>query len=224
VHWLVYRTAQRLAVVSDPDPASVALAGEVLGLAAPVPKAVSRQTVRGRPDWAQIAGTAMASKADVVYWTGTAAHAGALAAALHEAGYDGAFVASSQSEGPAFLAAAGAAAEGAFVVTPASPQNLPGAAAWTKRFSRRFGHAPGRDAMHAYDALRALAQAVTQSGRVDPRLNSAQLPRLDDTYPTFLGGALQFAADHTVKYDDNIVLTVRAGAFTVDNTLRSNAG
>src|SRR5262249_53891518 len=111
-----------------------------------------------------------------------------------------------------------------FVIAPASPQNLPKAAAWATRFGKRFGHAPGRDALQAYDALHALAQAVTQTGKIDAKLNSAQLPMLDDSYTTFLGGSVQFATDHTVKYDNNIVLKVSGGALKVANTLRSDTG
>lgn len=220
MHFFVFQRVQRLATVSDADGA--ALAKQVIGLAAPVPKAVSEQTVAAAPDWDQVAKTALASEPDVVYWSGTAEGSARLLTALRAAGYDGSFLASSESESEEFLTAAGEAAEGAFVIAPASPQNLPDAADWTKRFTKRFGHAPGRDAMLAYDALRALAQAVIQTGKVDPELNSAQLPKLDDTYGGFLGDGMRFAHDHTVLFDSNIALTVSGGAFQVADTLRSD--
>jgi branched-chain amino acid transport system substrate-binding protein len=221
VHFLVLQHARTLATVSASDKASKTLADQVLGLASPAPKAVSEQTLDpASADYAQIARTAVAAKPDTVYFAGPAEASGRLAAALHEAGFDGDFVASAESESPDFLAAAGEAAEGAFVIAPASPQNLPEAAAWTKRFTTRFKHPPGRDAMLAYDALRALAQAVTQTGKVDPKLNSAQLPKLAESYGGFLGG-LQFAADHTVLYDGNVALKVSGGSFKLANALRS---
>lgn len=224
VHWLAYMTAQRLAVVTDAGQASRALARGVIGLSDPAPKVVSRQTLRdATPDWSAIAQIALAAKPDTVYWAGAADASGALLAALRGAGFDGTFVASAQSESPRFLAAAGGAGAGAYVVAPASPQNLPAAAGWAKRFSAAYERAPGRDALRAYDGLRALAQAVTQTGKVDAKLNAAQLPRLEDSYRTFLGG-LQFASDHTVKYDEHIVLTVSGGAFKVASTLRSDSG
>ena len=224
-HFLIYRSAQRLAVVSDRDAASAALAKEVLGLAAPAPKAVSEQTVpAATADFAQVAKIALAATPDTVYFAGPAAASGTFVAALRAAGFKGTYIADAQSERPDFLAAAGAAGDGAFVITPASPQNLPAAAAWVKRFTGRFHRAPGRDAMLAYDALRTLAQAVTQSGKVDPKANAAELPRLDDSYAGFLGESLKFAADHTIKYDSNIALVVKGGAFRLDNTLRSAEG
>jgi branched-chain amino acid transport system substrate-binding protein len=172
-HFFVFQKAQRLATVSAGGEAAETLTKDVLGLAAPVPKAVSEQHVEADADFAQVARTALAAKPDTVYFAGPPAASGKLVAALREVGFDGSYVASSASESPDFLAAAGDAADDAFVITPASPQNLPDAAAWTKRFTARFKHAPGRDAMLAYDAMFALAQAVTQSGEIDPERRSS---------------------------------------------------
>jgi branched-chain amino acid transport system substrate-binding protein len=225
VHFLAYQDAQRLAVVSNTDPADVRLSKAILGLSSPAPVSLSEQHVAaGRADPAQVAKFALAGHPDTVYYAGPAQAAGRLVAALRAAGFARRFIASAQSAGPAFLRAAGAAGRGAYVIAPATPQNLPQASAWAKRFARRFGHAPGRDAMLAYEGLRSLAQAVTQSGKVDPQANVRELPRLQDDFKDFLGEPLQFAADHTVKYDDNIALQVSAGAFKVVNTLRSYRG
>ena len=72
--------------------------------------------------------------------------------------------------------------------------------------------------------MRALAQAVTQTGKVDRTRNSRELAILDGSYKTLLGDeGLAFAPDHTIKYDNNIALKVDGGKFVVDNTLRSGA-
>jgi branched-chain amino acid transport system substrate-binding protein len=219
-HFFVFKDAQKLALISAGGKASDTLTRQVRSIASPVPKTVSEQSVRADADFAQVARTALAPKPDTVYFAGPAEASGRLVAALRKAGFDGTYVASAQSESPDFLAAAGDGADKAFVITPASPQNLPGAAAWTKRFVARFKHPPGRDAMLAYDALQALAQAVTQSGKIDPKRNSAELPRLPTKYAGLLGG-LQFARDHTVLFDNNVALTVSGGAFKLDSDLRS---
>jgi branched-chain amino acid transport system substrate-binding protein len=223
VHFLAYQNAQRLATVSDADGADVRLTKQILGLSAPTPVSVSEQHVAGG-DWAQAARIALAAHPDTVYFAGPADAAGRLVAALRAAGYRDRFIASAQSDSPAFLHRAGGAGSGSYVIAPATPQNLPAAGGWAKRFAARFHHAPGRDAMLAYEGLRSLAQAVTQTGKIDPRANSTELPRLQDDYKDFLGEPLQFAADHTVKYDDNIALQVSAGAFKVSSTLRSYQG
>jgi branched-chain amino acid transport system substrate-binding protein len=220
VHWLSYSTAQKLSVVTADDRASRYLGEQVLGLSAPVPKPVSQQAVKAIDD--TVVKTALTGDPDTVYWAGPAADGGKLLAALTDAGFHGAFIASEASESTEFLAAAGDAAEGAFVIAPATPQNLPEAAAWAEQFEQRFGHEPGLDALQAYDGVRALAQAVTQSGKVDRRRNNQELALLDSSYKTFLDEGLSFASDHTIKYDNNIVLKVQGGKFVVENTLRSD--
>jgi branched-chain amino acid transport system substrate-binding protein len=226
VHFLAYQRTQRLSVVSEDDRASKFLGDQVVGLSAPVPEPVSQQVVKpGTADWGTYVKAAMSGKPDTVYWAGSAASAGAFLAALRAAGYDGAFIASAQAESDEFLSAAGDAAEGAFVIAPATPQNLPEAADWAARFEKLHGRPPGFDALQAYNGVRALAQAVTQSGKVDPKRNSQELTLLDQTYTTFLGDpGLAFASDHTIRNDNTIALEVKGGAFTVANTLRSDAG
>jgi branched-chain amino acid transport system substrate-binding protein len=226
VHFLAYQRVQRLSVVTEDDRASKFLGDQVLGLSAPAPKPVSQQTVaRGTTDWGTYVKVALSGTPDAVYWAGSAAGGGALLAALRAADYDGAFVASAQAESDEFLSAAGDAAEGAFVIAPATPQHLPEAADWAARFEKLYGRPPGFDALQAYNGVRALAQAVTQSGKVDRRRNSQELTLLDQTYTTFLGDSgLAFASDHTIRNDNNIALEVKGRAFTVANTLRSDEG
>jgi branched-chain amino acid transport system substrate-binding protein len=224
-HWLAYQRAQRISVVTEDDRASKFRGEQLVKLAAPVPKPLSQQAVPAdTTDWAASVKAALAGGPDVIYWAGSAAGGGALVAALRDAGYDGSFVATAESASPECLSAAGAAADGAFVIAPASPRYLPAAAAWAKRFEARFKYAPGFDALQAYEGVRALAQAVTQSGKVDRARNSRELAVLDSSYKTLLGDdGLSFAPDHTIKFDNNIALKVEGGRFVVDNTLRSGA-
>jgi branched-chain amino acid transport system substrate-binding protein len=221
VHWLAYSHAQKLSVVTAGDRASRYLGDQVVGLSSPVPKPVAQQAVKAIDE--TVVKTALTGDPDTVYWAGPPADGGKLLAALTDAGFHGAFIASEASESPGFLAAAGDAAEGAFVVAPATPQNLPEAAEWVEQFKQKFGHEPGLDALQSYNGVRALAHAVTQSGKVDSERNSQEIELLDESYKTFLDVGLSFASDHTIKYDNNIVLKVEGGKFTVENTLRSDA-
>jgi len=220
VHWLAYSRAQKLSVVTADDRDSRYLGDQVVGLSSPVPKPVSRQAVKSIDE--TVVKTALSGDPDTVYWAGPPADGGKLLAALTDAGFHGAFIASEAAESPEFLSAAGDAAEGAFVVAPATPQNLPEAAEWAQQFKQKFGHEPGLDALQAYNGVRALAHAVTQSGKVDSERNSHEIELLDDSYKTFLDVGLSFASDHTIKYDNNIVLKVDGGTFVVENTLRSD--
>jgi len=213
-------------VVSEDDRASKFLGSQVLELASPAPRPVSQQAVpSGTKDWGTVVKAALDRDPDTVYWAGSAAGAAGFVSALRDAGYKGTFVASAEADSPEFLAAAGPAAEGAFVIAPATPQNLPRAVKWTKEFQAKFKHDPGFDALQAYEGVRALAQAVTQSGKVDRERNSEEIAVPDGSYRTLLGDAgLAFAVDHTIKFDNNIALKVDGGRFVVDNTLRSDEG
>jgi branched-chain amino acid transport system substrate-binding protein len=220
-HWLALRGVQRLAAVTDGAPASAFLVEKLTGIVTPTPRLLSRQTLGAGADAALVARTAIAANPDVVYWAGSADGAGRLVAALRAAGFDGTFLASAGAESPAFAGAD--AAEGAFVVAPARAQYLRGGAAWARRFEDAYGHEPGRDALRAYDAVRTLAQAITQTGEVQHARNTAQLRHLDLEFTTLLG-PVQFALDHTIQEDDHLILVVRHGRFRTANALRSNGG
>jgi branched-chain amino acid transport system substrate-binding protein len=218
VHWIAYRSAQRVAVLGDSSPESRYLSKVVAGrvetrvvadsaVTGAGPRALAAKTIRARPD--------------LVYWTGAPQAGGQLLGALRGGGYRGFFTASARSEDPAFVSAAGAAgAAGAFVTVTASPRLLPQAAAWARRFRSAHGREPGRDAMQAYDAVRALARAMTQAGTTDGAKVSAALGGLAD-FSTFMG-QLRFAPDHTLAYDNYVIAMVKNGTFTLASKLRTN--
>ncbi|MCW3841175.1 branched-chain amino acid ABC transporter substrate-binding protein [Micromonospora yasonensis] len=221
VHWMGYRSAQRVVVLADGSPASQRLSGLVTDRVKADGLTVSRQSAEAnRPDLAGLVSTVTAAKADFVYWTGAAEPGGRLVSALRQAGYTGYFMASSESDSPEFLQAAGAAAEDAFLTTAAGPRLLPAAADWAARFKDRFRRDPGRDAMQAYDALRAMAQAVRQAADTAPSKVVDNLPRLEG-FTTFTG-TLRFAADHSLRYDNYVIAQVRGGTFTLASKLRTD--
>ncbi|MFE9654942.1 branched-chain amino acid ABC transporter substrate-binding protein [Micromonospora sp. NPDC006431] len=221
VHWMGYRSPQRVAVLDDGSPAAQRLSGLVTDRVKADGLTVSRQSAEANgPDLAKLASTVTAAKADFVYWAGAAAPGGRLVSALRQAGYAGHFMASSESDSPEFLQAAGAAAEDSYLAMAAGPRLLPAAADWAARFKDRYRREPGRDAMQAYDALRALAQAVRQAGDTAPAKVVDNLPRLEN-FTTFTG-TLRFAADHSLTYDNFIIAQVRGGKLILASKLRTD--
>ncbi|MEU2613492.1 branched-chain amino acid ABC transporter substrate-binding protein [Micromonospora sp. NPDC007271] len=221
VHWMGYRSPQHVAVLGDGSPASQRLSGLVTDRVKADGLAVSTRSAAAKdPDLAGLARTVTGAKADFVYWTGAAEPGGRLVRALRQAGYTGYLMASSESDSPEFLQAAGEAAEDAYLTTAAGPTLLPTAAEWAERFTDRYRRHPGRDAMQAYDALRALAQAVRQAGDTDPSKVVDNLPRLQD-FTTFTG-TLRFAADHSLMYDNYVIAQVKGGRFTLASKLRTD--
>jgi branched-chain amino acid transport system substrate-binding protein len=223
VYWMNYKSAQRLAVVADSSPDSRALAEQAIRLVDQAPQVVSFQIVPvGRRDLRQAAAAVVASSPDFVYWTGSPASGGALLRALRGLGFRGIFTGSAVSESPEFVQAAGpAAAEGAFVTATAAPRNLPNAEVWRAQFRSAYHREPGLDAMQAYDAVGALAQAIRQAGATESAKVKANLTRLSEHFTTFLG-VMRFAGDHTLLYDNRVILVVRKGAFAWKRSLRTD--
>ncbi|MET7652491.1 MULTISPECIES: bifunctional serine/threonine-protein kinase/ABC transporter substrate-binding protein [unclassified Streptomyces] len=119
----------------------------------------------GKIDYASLAAAVMSAGADSVVCTGDAARTAGLASALKAAGFTGTGMATEQAFGPAFLAAAGAAATGwVFATSFVDPAARPSTRAFTAAYRARFGAAPGWYAAEAYDAVMFLAEACTKNG------------------------------------------------------------
>lgn len=224
VFWMNYQQAQRLAVVDDTSADSQALAKNAIKLIDEAPKLVSLQTVQpGQTDMDVVAKAAVLSKPNFIYWTGSAQGGGALAKALKKAGYKGTFTASAASESADFLLAAGpGGADGAYITATSTAENTPTAAKWLGQFKAEYGHAPGLDALQAYDAVRTLAQTIKQSKSTDDKKMLDNLLNLDTGFTNFLG-VVRFSRDHTLLYDNRVILQVKNGKFTWKRSLRTDS-
>lgn len=118
--------------------------------------------VRGNAGFGAVARKAMTGRADaVVLGGGNASRAARLATALASEGYTGSRVAAGPALGPAFLADAGAAADGwVFAEAYADPTALPSARTFTAAHRKRFGAPPATWAAEAYDAVGLIARAA----------------------------------------------------------------
>jgi branched-chain amino acid transport system substrate-binding protein len=223
VFWMNYKKALRLAVVQDDSAESKTLAREAIGLVENAPKLVSLQTVEpGGQDMKTIAAAAVASKPNFILWTGAPEAGGSLVKALRAAGYKGTFSATAASESPEFLAAAGAAGEGAYVMATADAQNTPMAERWGASFKARYNREPGFDAQQAYDSVRTLAHAIQKAKTVDAPKVVERMKVLDPDFVNSLG-VVRFANDHTLLYDNRVILKVKNGAFTWERSLRTDS-
>jgi branched-chain amino acid transport system substrate-binding protein len=223
VFWMNYKEAQRLAVLQDDSAQSKALAREAIGLIDKTPKLVSLQTVEpGGPGLKTIAAAAVASKPNFILWTGGAERGGALVKALRAAGFKGTFTATAASESPEFLSAAGAAGDGAYVMATATAQNTPMAKPWDEAFKSRYRRDPGFDAQQAYDSVRTIAHAIQKAKTAAGPQVVQQLTTLDQDLVNSLG-VVRFAHDHTLLYDNRVILKVKNGAFTWERSLRTDS-
>jgi ABC-type branched-subunit amino acid transport system substrate-binding protein len=129
------------------------------------------------PDVSTVVADMLAHGVDSFYYTGTAERAAPLARALAARDFTGPRLLDVASATPAFVAAAGKAAEGwqalAPYIDPAAAAVRPFATAYRKR----YGSAPGVWAPEAYDATRLLADRLTAlagSGRRPTRTQVAE--------------------------------------------------
>jgi ABC-type branched-subunit amino acid transport system substrate-binding protein len=112
----------------------------------------------------QVARIKAAGPDAVVLW-GEPEDAGRAAAALRKAGVTAPLYGPERVFGPAFLAAAGGAAEGMTITYPFDPTRTD--AAWTgfvERFRKRAGTEPDAFAAYAYDGARILLKAIRTAG------------------------------------------------------------
>jgi ABC-type branched-subunit amino acid transport system substrate-binding protein len=155
---------------------------------------VARQIVAGAP-------------AGILLWL-PPAQAGALAAALREAGYGGRLAGPSVLDSPAFAAAAGRAA-GGVLIPEFGLEDDPRVRAerFADQFRRRYGARPDASAAAAYDAARVLIETLHRAG------GGASYRQFPVTFSTAgVTGVLQFD-NLGNRTGPLLVLTCREGRF-----------
>ena len=70
--------------------------------------------------------------------------------------------------------------------------------------------------------MRTLAQAARQAHSADPASVAAQLTKLSTSFTTFLG-VVRFAQDHTLLYDNRVILVAKDGKFAWKRSLRTDS-
>lgn len=204
------RPATRILLVEDAaDPVLAAEIGVAFREAALTGATLlEHPLVRGNAGFGAVARKAMNSRADaVVLGGGNASRAARLATALAGEGFTGTRVAVGPALGPAFLAGAGAAADGwVFAEAYADPTALPSARTFTAAHRKRFGAPPATWAAEAYDAVGLIARAAgTTSASGEVRSGIAR--RLVRTEHRGIVRTLAFdASTRQVRIPDGIFL------------------
>ncbi|MFH9474159.1 bifunctional serine/threonine-protein kinase/ABC transporter substrate-binding protein [Streptomyces anulatus] len=204
------RPATRILLVEDAaDPVLAEETGFAFRDATPAGATlIEHPLVRGNAGFGAVARRAVTSRADaVVLGGGNASRAARLATALVDEGYTGSRVATGTALGPAFLAGAGAAANGwVFAEAYADPTALPSARTFTAAHRKRFGAPPATWAAEAYDAVGLIARAAgTTSASGEVRSGIAR--RIVRTEHRGIVRTLAFnASNRQVRIPDGIFL------------------
>ncbi|WP_217223729.1 bifunctional serine/threonine-protein kinase/ABC transporter substrate-binding protein [Streptomyces anulatus] len=204
------RPATRILLVEDAaDPVLAEETGFAFRDATPAGATlIEHPLVRGNAGFGAVARRAVTGRADaVVLGGGNASRAARLATALADEGYTGSRVATGTALGPAFLAGAGAAANGwVFAEAYADPTALPSARTFTAAHRKRFGAPPATWAAEAYDAVGLIARAAgTTSASGEVRSGIAR--RIVRTEHRGIVRTLAFnASNRQVRIPDGIFL------------------
>ena len=101
-------------------------------------------------------------------------------------------------------------------------KNTPMAEKWGASFQARYQREPGFDAQQAYDSVRTIAHAIQKAKTTDGPKVVKSMTTLDPDFVNSLG-VVRFAHDHTLLYDNRVILKVKNGAFTWERSLRTDS-
>ncbi|MDX3643147.1 branched-chain amino acid ABC transporter substrate-binding protein, partial [Streptomyces sp. MB09-02B] len=167
----------------------------------------------GKLDPTALAARVVASGSDAVVFSGGQERAGAFAAALREAGFSGARVATQRAFGTRFLERAGPAAEGwVFATAFIDPAATPAARSFTEKYEARYGEPPDRYAAEAYDAVLFLAEACAD-GKAALRERGAIVRRMREVSYTGISRTVAYTPDNGYNHDALFLYRVAEGKF-----------
>jgi branched-chain amino acid transport system substrate-binding protein len=131
--------------------------------------------VSGEPEFTSALMKVKQSGADTLYFTGYASEAGIIVRQAKELGLAVRLIGGDATNEPIVLKTAGSAAEGYVVTTAPLPEFLPGATTFITKYTERFGAGPGPFSVYEYDAVKVMANAITQAVSTDPKDVAAAL-------------------------------------------------
>ncbi|GAA3334713.1 branched-chain amino acid ABC transporter substrate-binding protein [Amorphoplanes nipponensis] len=214
VGWMRRLGGRRLAVVHDGTSFPITLAQSTVAAArrAGAPALTGEFALsQGAPDYARIAASVLAGRADTVYYTGYYAEANQLIKDLRDQGFTGRIVVGDgATDGPLLENLTAAQSREVYGTALIFPEFLPGLADWSRRYRAAFGAAPGPSTVEAYDAVNVALDAVARAGSVDHAAVRAAIATTD--LPA-MSGPLSFRADGTRTTPKFLLLRAENGRF-----------
>jgi ABC-type branched-chain amino acid transport systems, periplasmic component len=170
-------------------------------------------TTKGEQDFSSLVTSLKSKNADAVFWTAYYADGALLIKQLRQGGYKGQIIVGDGSSDPKLIQMAGAAGEGAYVLSPPVADYLPAAKQFADAYKAKYSQTPGAYAPLAYDGMNLMADAIKRAGGTDGK---AIIKSLADTKDfKGLAGNVAFAADKTLKESNFIVLQIKNGKFVL---------
>jgi branched-chain amino acid transport system substrate-binding protein len=109
-------------------------------------------------------------------------------------------------------------AEGVYATMTQTPETVPGAEDWAKRYRAAFHSDPGPYSTQSYDAVRVVAEAIRKAGSTDGDKIITALKAIDG-FPIF-SGPLKFTPQHTLATGGFLILSVQNGQLKLKDRLQ----
>jgi len=171
----------------------------------------------GESDYSAVVRNIMAKKPALVYWTGYYQEGGLIINQLKKAGFTGKVIVADGSVDPSLAKIAGAGAEGVYATMTQTPDTLEGADKWIADYKAKFKADAGPYSTQSYDAVRLAAKAIDDAGSTKGEDITKALEAIDGF--TMFSGPLKFTPEHTLSSGGFLILVIKDGKFTLDNTL-----
>lgn len=175
----------------------------------------------GEKDYSANVNNVMNSNPDFVVWTGYYQEGALITRQLIDAGYTGPILVGDGSVDKKFAEIAGPGYTDTVVGTfTQTPDMLEGAGDWIASYSEAFGADPGPYSTQSYDAVRVMAEAITNAGSTETDAVVAALRELDG-FPIF-SGPLTFTEEGTLSEGGFAIVQIGPdGTFVLKDDLQS---
>ncbi len=215
--------ATTVAVIDDATSYSADLAKSFVeqGEAAGLTMSFEATVTPGESDYSAAATQLAKAQPDLVYWTGYYQEGGLIVRQATDAGYDGAFLVGDGSVDAKFAEIAGSGyTENVLGTFTQTPDMIEGAENWISDYEELAGGRPGPYSTQSYDAVRVVAEAMSQAGVTDFDAVVAALEGLKD-FDTF-AGPLTFTEDHTLSGGGFVIVGIdpATGDFVLEDDLQ----
>jgi branched-chain amino acid transport system substrate-binding protein len=166
---------------------------------------------QGAASYSRLARSVLATRTDVVYFTGYYAEAGQLIKDLRDAGFTGTIaVGDGATDGPLLDGLTAAQSRDVYGTALIYPELLPELAGWSERYRKAFGTPPGPSTVEAYDAVNVALDAVKRAGSTD---HEAVRQAIAGTDLAAMSGPLSFGPDGTRNTPKFLLLRAGNGKF-----------
>ena len=209
------KNVKRLAVVDEGDAYSADLA-KIIGDLWPKGggQLVATEVVnKGEQDFSSLVTRLKSQKPDAIFWTAYYDDGALLIKQLRQAGYRGMILLGDGNNSPKIFEIAGKAAEGVYLLSNPTVEDLPNAKTFAADYKKEFHQDAGPYSSLTYDGMGLLADAMKRAGSADKAKIIAAL-KATKAYQG-ISGPVTFTPKNTLNRSNFVVLDGKGGKWVL---------